>query len=115
MEEEAVNNEKLRLLTVVVQRRLGERVLDAALKAGATGATFFYAQGTGVRQMLGLLGRLIEAEKQVVFVVTTEDHANKVLEAVTEAGELRKPGYGFAYVQEVVKAIGFIEPPPKSP
>lgn len=110
-----MDNEKLRLLTVVVQRRLGERVLDAALKAGATGATFFYAQGTGVRQMLGVFGQLIEAEKQVLFVVTTPDCVDKVLEAVTEAGELNKAAYGFAYVQEVVKTVGFVAPPSATP
>ena len=110
-----MDNEKLHLLTVIVQRTLGERVLDAALKAGATGATFFYAQGTGVRQRLGLLGQLIEAEKQVLFVVTTEDHVDRVLEAVTVAGELHNEAYGFAYVQEVTKAVGFIGPPPAKP
>jgi nitrogen regulatory protein P-II 1 len=98
---------KLHLLTIVVQRKVGEKVLDAALKAGATGATFFYAQGTGVRQKMGLLGAFIEAEKQVVFVVTEPEKADAVLKAVTEVGNLDKPGQGFAYVQEVVKAVGF--------
>ena len=105
-----MDDAKLRLLTVVVQRKLGERVLEAALNAGATGATFFYAQGTGVRQTLGFLGQFIEAEKQVVFVVTSEQKVNEVLAAVTKAGELNKAGYGFAYVQEVLKAVGFVEP-----
>lgn len=105
-----MDHEQLRLLTVVVQRKLGDRVLDAALKAGATGATFFYAQGTGVRQKLGVLGHLIEAEKEVVFVVTTAERVDVVLDAVTKAGELHKAGYGFAYVQEVLKAVGFVEP-----
>jgi nitrogen regulatory protein PII len=105
-----MDNEKLRLLTVVVQRKLGDRVLDAALKAGATGATYFFAQGTGVRQTLGFLGQFIEAEKQVVFVVTSEAKVDNVLAAVTKAGELNKAGYGFAYVQEVLKAVGFVEP-----
>lgn len=103
------DNEKLHLLTIVVQRKHGDKVLDAALKAGAAGATFFYAQGTGVRQQMGLLGMFIEAEKQVVFVVTEPAHAEKVLAAVTEAGELNKAGQGFAYVQEVVKAVGFTQ------
>lgn len=110
-----MENRKLRLLTVVVQRKLGDRVVEAALKAGATGATFFYAQGTGVRQILGFLGQFIEPEKQVVFVVTTEDRVDKVLAAVSEAGELNKTGYGFAYVQEVLEAVGFVEPPADKP
>lgn len=103
------DNAKLHLLTIVVQRKHGDKVLDAALKAGATGATFFYAQGTGVRQTLGLFGAFIESEKQVVFVVTDPEHAESVLQAVTEAGQLDKPGQGFAYVQEVVKAVGFTQ------
>lgn len=107
------NAEKLHLLTIVVQRKLGDAVLDAALAAGATGATFFYAQGTGVRQTLGFLGAFIESEKQVVFVVTDPAHADAVLEAVTGAGRLREPGMGFAYVQEVVKAVGFLADKPK--
>ena len=105
-----MEHEKLRLITVVVQRKLGDRVLEAALKAGATGATYFFAQGTGVRQTLGFLGQFIEAEKQVVFVVTPDTNVDTVLAAVTQAGELNKAGYGFAYVQEVLKAVGFVEP-----
>jgi nitrogen regulatory protein PII len=97
----------LHLLTIVVQRKLGEKVLDAVLAAGATGATFFYGQGTGVRQKLGLLGMFVEAEKQVIFVVTDPVQAEAVLRAATKAGELDKPGQGFAYVQEVMKAVGF--------
>ena len=102
---------KLHLLTIVVQRKLGEAVLDAALKAGATGATFFYAQGTGVRQKLGLMGMFVEAEKQVVFVVTDPTHAESVMKAVTVAGKLDQPGQGFAYVQEVIKTVGFTGQP----
>ena len=105
-----MENKNLRLITAVVQRSHGDRVVDAALKAGATGVTFFYAQGSGVRQRLGVFGHLIEAEKEVMFVVTTAEQVDKVLRAVTEAGELEKAAYGFAYVQEVIDAVGFIEP-----
>ena len=104
------DDKKLHLLTIVVQRKLGDAVLDAALEAGAAGATFFYGQGTGVRQKLGMLGMFVEAEKQVIFVVTDPEKADKVLQAAAKAGRLDKPGQGFAYVQEVVKAVGFNNP-----
>lgn len=106
-----MSNNNLRLLTAIVQRKLGERVVDAALKSGATGVTYFYAQGSGVRQRLGIFGQLIDPEKQVVLIVTTADQVDKVLAAVSEAGELQKAAYGFAYVQEVTHAIGFVAPP----
>lgn len=104
-----MESNRLHLLTIVVQRKVGEKVLDAAIKAGATGATFFYGQGVGVRETLGLLGRFIEAEKQIIFVVTDPEHADKVLKVVTEVGELDKPGKGFAYVQEVIKTVGYMK------
>ena len=88
-------------------------MLDAALAAGATGATYFYAQGTGVREKLGLLGALIEAEKQVILLVCSPQNADAVFAAATKAGELDKPGHGFAFVQEVLGAVGF-EPAVKS-
>ena len=105
-----MENKSLRLITAVVQRSHGDRVVDAALKAGATGVTFFYAQGSGVRQRLGVFGHLIEAEKEVIFIVTTVEQVSKVLQAVSEGGELHKAAYGFAYVQDVLDAVGFVTP-----
>lgn len=54
------------LITCIVQRGMA----DAAQKAGAQGATVFYAHGTGVRQRrLGVLGVTVIAEKEnVVFI-----------------------------------------------
>jgi nitrogen regulatory protein PII len=105
-----MSQEPLRLLTVVVQRRKSYRVLDAAMNAGATGATFFPAQGTGVRQALGLVGLFIESEKQVILVVAEASKIDAVLAEVVRIGELDHPGQGFAYVQEVSKAVGFFNP-----
>lgn len=46
--------EALKLITCIVQRGKADKAVDAALKAGAEGATTFYARGTGVRQRLFL-------------------------------------------------------------
>jgi nitrogen regulatory protein PII len=106
--------ETLGLLTVVVQRNFGDYVLAEAMKAGATGATFFYAKGTGVRQKLGLFGSMIEAEKQVILIVAETSRLDAVLDAVTRAGRLDKPGMGFAFVQEVLRVAGFFPAGPAS-
>ena len=45
------------LITCIVQRGAAEAAVQAARRAGAQGATIFYARGTGVRQKhLGVLG-----------------------------------------------------------
>ncbi|MBI4677248.1 MAG: P-II family nitrogen regulator [Elusimicrobia bacterium] len=101
---------KLQLMTVVVQHHLGNAVIDAALRAGATGATYFYAQGTGVRQTLGQAAETIEVGKRVINILVTPALADKVLKAVIAAGEIDKPGGGVAYVQDVLQAVGFVAP-----
>ena len=100
----------LHLITVVVQHALGNQVIDASLKAGATGATYFLAQGTGVRQTLGEAAQNIEVDKRVITILVDSTKTDAVLKAVIAAGKLDTPGGGVAYVQEVVKAVGFMPP-----
>lgn len=104
----------LSLLTVVVQRKLEETVLEAALKAGATGVTYYPGEGAGVRQALGFFGQFIDAEKTIFFVVVQSDRVDTLLDSIAAAGEFSKPGHGFAFVQDVVKAIGFFETAPSA-
>ena len=99
-------NENKELITIVVQRGDGQKAVDAVIAAGAPGATFYYARGTGVRQKLGLLGRFIEAEKQVILAVVPVGHSGKVLEALQKTIDLA-PGKGFAFVQTVNNVLGF--------
>lgn len=102
---------KLHLITAVVQRKIGEEVVEAAIKAGATGATFFYAEGTGTRQRLpAAAAQEISGSKRVVFVVTDEANTDAVFDAVVKTARLEDPGQGFACVQEVLKAVGFLAP-----
>ncbi len=97
---------KLHLITAVVQHKFGDALNEAILKAGASGVTFSYAQGTGTRQALGDAGREIESGKRMVQVLCEPAKTEGLLAAVREAAQLDKPGYGVAWVQEVVQAVG---------
>ncbi len=99
----------LNLITCIVQRGRAEKVVDAALKAGAPGATYYYGRGTGVRQKLGVLSKLIVPEKEIILIVAKEDHTESVFDAVIKAGKLDKKGQGFAYIHKIDRAIGFLE------
>lgn len=96
---------KLHLITAVVQHKVGDKVIEAALKAGATGATYFFAEGTGVRQHVN---SDVEIAKRSIFIVVDKTKTDVVLDAVIEAGRLSQPGQGFACVQEVLRAVGFV-------
>lgn len=101
--------EDTELITCILQRGVADRVVKAAMAAGAAGATMFYARGTGVRQKLGILGNFLSPEKEVVFVVTPRGETNTIFDAMVESGELSTPGRGFIFVQKVERALGFIE------
>lgn len=97
---------ELKLVTVIVQHKDEKRVLDAALAAGAPGATYFYGRGTGVRQKLGMLGWLIEAEKVIMLMAVAPDKLDAVVKAVSAAAELDKPGKGLLCVHTVHQVVG---------
>lgn len=102
--------EELSQITCIVQRGKADKVVDAALEAGAQGATVYYGKGTGVRQRLGILAKLIAPEKEIIIIVTKgKDLTDKVFEAVVTSGHLKEKGMGFAFVHQIDKAIGFLD------
>ena len=100
----------LNLITCIVQKGRANEIIAVALGAGASGATYFNARGTGVRQKLGkILSGLIIPEKDVIQVVVSEDKKDEVFDAITEAGVLKKKGRGVAYMHALDRVVGVIE------
>jgi len=99
----------MELITVIVQRKDGQRAIDAAIKSGAPGVTSFYGRGTGVRQKLSVFGLFIEAEKQVILIAATKENVDKILDGIVKEIGLDKPGKGFAYVQTIGRVVGYYE------
>ncbi len=102
-------SEKPNLITCVVQRGKADTVVDAALEAGAEGATIYYGRGRGIREKIGLLGRFIKPEKEVVLIIVCQEQTDQVFDAVVGAAELEEPGKGFAFLHSLDRAIGFVD------
>jgi len=94
------------LIITVVQRGEAEALIEAAARAGATGSTTAYGRGSGVREKLGVLGSLIQPEKEVVFIVVPAKITDQVLDAVVEAGKLEEPGMGMAITMPLSRVVG---------
>ena len=99
----------MELITIVVQRKDGQRTIDAAINAGAPGVTSYYGRGTGVRQKLSVFGMFIEAEKQVILIAAANGKADKILAGIVKEIGLDKPGKGFAYIQTIDRVVGYYE------
>lgn len=109
MKDEIIVLTDVVLITVIVQRGTAETVVRAAQKAGAQGATIFYARGTGVRQRhLGVLGVTVNAEKEVVYIVASSDQADRIFERVFVAAKLDTPGMGMIYMSPLEKMATYV-------
>ncbi|MDP6704990.1 MAG: P-II family nitrogen regulator [Alphaproteobacteria bacterium] len=96
------------LITCIVQRGNGDRIVRAARDAGAQGATVHFAKGTGVRERLGILGVAVNVEKEVINIVVSSDQVESVFESMYLAGNLDTPGMGIMYITPLEKAATYI-------
>ncbi len=97
-----------KLITAVVQRGKADAPVQAAINAGAQGATIVFGRGQGVRERLGLLGLAIQPEKEVILIVVEERLLDRVLTAMVRAGNLDQHGVGFVFVTPVERTIGLL-------
>lgn len=98
----------LELITCIVQKGNGDKIVKAAYEAGAQGATIHYAQGSGVKEKLGIYGVAVDSEKEVLNIVVSEEQSNRVFDAMYLAGQLDTPGMGFIYTTSLEKAGTYI-------
>lgn len=96
------------LITCIVQRGEADNVVEAAMKAGAQGATIYYGRGMGVREKIGFAGLFIRPEKEIVLIITRQEQTDAVFNAVVSAARLEKKGQGFAFLHKLDRAVGFV-------
>ena len=96
------------LITCVIQKDQAEQVLEAAKNAGAQGATISYAQGTGIRERMGLIGVTIDEQKEVIRIIVSEEQSELIFETIYLAGQLDKPGRGLMYMSRLDRVATYI-------
>ncbi|MFP4170102.1 MAG: P-II family nitrogen regulator [Methanomassiliicoccales archaeon] len=102
----------LALIVTIVPKGWGDTVMCASRDAGAEGGTVMFARGCGIHEKKSILGIAIEPEKEVVLTLVSREIEERMLETVSKAAELDKPGRGMAFLVPVERAIGrvhFIE------
>ena len=75
------------ILTCVARAGMAEAILKAARDLGVmTGAISHHARGHGARERLGLLGIAVEAEKDVISMIVSNEQQDTVLKGIYRAG-----------------------------
>ncbi len=97
-----------KMLVVFVEDEKTNAVMEAARKAGATGATVINnARGEGLKRSKTFFGLTLETQRDVILFLVEEHLSRHILEEIGKAGEFEeKPGTGIAFQLDVEDAVG---------
>jgi nitrogen regulatory protein PII len=97
-----------KLLIALVEDDKSDAVLDAARKAGATGATVInQARGEGLNRPKTFLGLSLETQRDMLLFLVEEHLSRRILEEIAHVGDFEdQPGSGIAFQIDVEDAVG---------
>ncbi len=96
----------VKCIVVIVERGKADKIVQKAKVAGATGASIFYGRGTGESEVKKFLNVQIESSKEMILILSSKDEYKKIMDAIVEAGNLKKPGTGIIFSVPVTDLIG---------
>lgn len=96
------------LITCIVQRGLADKIVQTAQDAGAQGATIHYAQGSGIRERLGIMGLAVEVDKEVISIIVANDQVDHIFERIYLASKLDTPGMGIMTITALDKVATYV-------
>lgn len=102
---------QFKLVMAFVDADKTDKVMSAARRAGATGATIVNnAQGQGLHKVIGILGFEVLEPRAVILILCESRRADQILDAIVEAGEMDESlSTGIAIQIDVDKALGLRE------
>ena len=97
-----------KLIIALVEDTVTDKVMDAARKSGATGATVINnARGEGLEKSKTFLGLSLETQRDVLLFLVEEHLSRQILETVCQGGRFEeRPGTGIAFQIDVEDAGG---------
>lgn len=96
----------IRCIVAIVERGKADKVVEAAKKAGASGATIFYGRGTGESEVKKFLNVNIEASKEIILILSEENKLKEIIKPMVEVGRLKEPGTGIIFTLPIDHLIG---------
>ena len=97
---------KFKIIMSLVKPHITDKIVDAAKKKGATGATIIPARGTGIHEAKSFFGLSIEDQTDIVVFLVEEHVVEGLLETIRKAGKFDEPSTGIAFVLPVEHVVG---------
>lgn len=99
----------LELIVTIVDKGIGDDVVEYSKAAGANGGTIIHGKGAGAHDNQKFFGIEIEPEKDVVLTLVPDSRTNTVMDAIGKGLQINKPGNGICFCIDLPKVIGISE------
>ena len=96
-----MRKQKYELIIAITKGSFADKVVEAARKSGASGATIIKARGTGIHEVDSFLGIAILPDKDVVLVLVEKQMRKKIMEAICVNAGLNTEANGLCFCMEV--------------
>ncbi len=94
------------LIVTIVMKGWGDAVIEASMKAGATGGTILFGRGIGIHEKKKILGIPVEPEKEIVLTITPPKKTDAIMSEIVRAARLGEPRRGIAFTLPVDRLVG---------
>ena len=90
----------------IVERGLGDEVIDAAQEAGSMGGTIIHGRGSGIQERQKVFNITIEPEKEIILILSQVETTEQIVNSIREKLRIDEPGRGIIYVTNVKETYG---------
>lgn len=98
------------LILALINQGCSEDLMAAAKTAGATGGTVIHARRVGAEESAKFFGIAIQAEKEVVAILTTRDKKKEIMQAIGRSCGMKSEAKGICISLPVDSIAGLAEP-----
>ncbi len=98
-----------KVIIAALKPNVTDQVVDAAKACGISGATIIPGRGTGMGEARTFLGLTLEAQTDVVILLTEVELVDPVMAAIETSGRLDEHGTGVVFVLAAERVAGIKE------
>lgn len=104
--EKMTTEAKQDLIIAVVNQGFSDDLMDAAKTAGATGGTILHAHRIGIDDSAKFLGISVQAEKEIVAIITRREEKMPIMRAINQACGVQTEARGIVFSMPVDSIAG---------
>lgn len=99
--------DRFKLITCVLYRGGGEKVLKALFEKGILATSHYTARGSSIGDQVQKNGLPKQFEKEVVTVVISASQADEIFEFIYDVADINRPHGGILYMEELKTASDY--------